>query len=136
VYARSFGRELTAQSIPLKAWLDAGVPVVQSTDGQPFSPIFTYWQSLVRRDGFTGEALGTSDGGLSRREALRIYTRHGAQVAFWEDRLGSIEPGKLADLVVLSQDILRVPDDRILDTQVVATLVGGHPVHDTGLFTS
>jgi predicted amidohydrolase YtcJ len=132
VYMRSFGRERTAASIPLKGWLEAGVPVVQSTDGHPFSPIFTYWQSLARRDGFSGETLGAAN--LTRREALRLYTRHAAHVAFWGDRLGSIEPGKLADLVVLSQDILEVDEDRIPETRVLATLLGGRPVHDHGLF--
>jgi predicted amidohydrolase YtcJ len=66
---------------------------------------------------------------------LRLYTQHAANVAFWEDRVGSIEPGKMADLAVLSQDILEVDEDRIPETQVLATLVGGRPVHDTGLFT-
>ena len=42
-------------SIPFKQWLDAGVPVVQSTDGRPHTPLFTYWQSLARQDGHTGD---------------------------------------------------------------------------------
>ena len=136
VYVRCFGRDLAGQAIPFKAWLDAGVPVVQSTDGRPYSPIFTFWQSLARRDGLTGETLAADGPRLSRAEALRIYTINGARAAFWEDRIGSIEPGKLADLVVLSDDIMTVPEDRIPDTRVLATLVGGRPVHDTGLLSA
>ena len=136
VYVRCFGRDLARQAIPFKAWLDAGVPAVQSTDGRPYSPIFTFWQSLARRDGLTGEALATDGPRLSRAEALRIYTLNGARAAFWEDRIGSIEPGKLADLVVLSDDIMTIPEDRIPDTRVLATLVGGRPVHDTGLLSA
>ena len=134
IYVRCFGRELAEAAVPFKAWLDAGVPVVQSTDGRPYRPLFAYWQSLARHDGLTGEVLGKAGQKLSRLEALRLYTTHGAAVAFWEDRLGSLEPGKLADLVVLSDDIMTIDEDRIPETRVLATLVGGRPVHDTGLF--
>ena len=91
-------------------------------------------QSLARRDGITGEELSTPKQKLSRSEALRIYTANGAYVTFWEDRIGSIEPGKLADLVILSDNIMEIPEDRIPETKVLATLVGGRPVYDTGLF--
>jgi len=133
VYLRSFGRELTLDAIPFKPWLDAGVPVVQSTDGKPYQPMFAFWQSLARRDGLSGETLSTPRQTLTRAEALRMYTAHGAYVTFWEDRLGSIEPGKLADLVVLSQDIMTIAEDRIPETEVLATLVGGRAVHDSGI---
>jgi predicted amidohydrolase YtcJ len=133
IYVRSFGRALAQDAIPFKPWLDAGVPVVQSTDGRPHSPIFTFWQSLARRDGLTGETLSTPRQRLSRAEALRIYTLNGARAAFWEDRLGSLEPGKLADLAILSDDIMTIPEDRIPETKVLATLVGGRAVHDSGL---
>ena len=134
IYVRCFGRELTQDAIPFKEWLDAGVPVVQSTDWNPYSPIFTFWQSLARRDGITREELSTPKQKLSRSAALRIYTANGAYVTFWEDRIGSIEPGKFADLVILSDNIMEIPEDRIPETKVLATLVGGRPVYDTGLF--
>jgi predicted amidohydrolase YtcJ len=134
VYVRSFGRDLATNAIPFKQWLDAGVPVVQSTDGRPYEPLFTYWQSLARQDGHTGEVLSTPEQKLSRLQALRMYTANAANVTFWENDLGSIEAGKLADLVVLSEDILEVPEERIRETRVLATLVGGRAVHDTGLF--
>jgi hypothetical protein len=133
VYVKSFGRQLAQDAVPFKPWLEAGVPVVLSTDGRPHAPLFTFWQSLARRDWLTGETLSTPRQKLSRAEALRLYTMNGARVAFWEDRIGSIEPGKLADLCVLSADIMRIPEDRIPETAVLATLVGGAPVHDTGL---
>ena len=136
VYLRSFGRELTLDAIPFKPWLDAGIPVVQSTDGKPYQPMFAFWQMLARRDGLTGETLSTPKQRLSRAEALRMYTMNGANVMFWENDLGSLEPGKLADLVVLSQDIMTIPEDRIPETQVLATLVGGRPVHDVGVLGS
>jgi len=134
VYVKSFGRPLAQEAVPFKPWLDAGVPVAQSTDGKPYAPMFAFWQSLARKDGLTGETLSTPRQKLSRAEALRIYTVNGARAAFWDDRLGSIEPGKLADLAVLSQDIMTIEEDRIPDTQVLATLLGGRAVHDTGVF--
>jgi predicted amidohydrolase YtcJ len=133
VYVKSFGRELARDAIPFKPWLEAGVPVVQSTDGKPYQPMFAFWQMLARRDGLTGETLSTPRQKLSRAEALRLYTAHGAHVMFAESALGSLEPGKLADLVVLSQDIMTIPEDRIPETQVLATLVGGRAVHDVGV---
>ena len=133
VYVRSFGRELAQDAIPFKPWLEAGIPVVQSTDGKPYQPMFAFWQMLARRDGLTGETLSTPKQRLSRAEALRMYTMNGANVMFCENDLGSLEPGKLADLVVLSQDIMTIDEDRIPETQVLATLLGGRAVHDVGV---
>ncbi|MCA9071515.1 MAG: amidohydrolase family protein, partial [Planctomycetaceae bacterium] len=62
---------------------------------------------------------------LTRMEALRSYTLDAAYGAFEEKQKGSLAPGKLADLVVLSQDILTVPAKDILNTQVDLTLIGG-----------
>jgi predicted amidohydrolase YtcJ len=133
VYVRSFGRELAQDAIPFKPWLDAGIPVVQSTDGKPYQPMFAFWQMLARRDGLTGETLSTPKQRLSRAEALRMYTMNGANVMFCENDIGSLTPGKLADLVVLSQDIMTIDEDRIPETQVLATLLGGRAVHDVGV---
>lgn len=66
-----------------------------------------------------------ADQRMSREEALRSYTINCAYAAFQEDILGSLTPGKLADITVLSKDIMTVPDDEILDTEVVYTIVGG-----------
>jgi len=66
---------------------------------------------------------------LTREEALRTYTLNGAYAAFQEDLLGSLQPGKLADITVLSQDIMTVPEDEILKTEVVMTIVGGRVLY-------
>jgi hypothetical protein len=134
VYLRSFGAKMAADAIPFRNWLDAGVPVAQSTDGRPFDPIFSFWQMLARRDGVSGHTFGLPGQKLTRAEALRLYTYNAARAAFWEHRIGSLERGKLADLVVLSDDIMTIDEDRIRDAKVLATLLGGKPVHDTGLF--
>jgi predicted amidohydrolase YtcJ len=66
---------------------------------------------------------------LSRGGALRAYTLDGAYAAFEEDRKGSISPGKLADMVVLTRDIMTVPDEEILEAQVAHTILGGKIVY-------
>ena len=66
---------------------------------------------------------------LSREGSLRAYTLDGAYAAFEEDRKGSISPGKLADMVVLTRDIMTVPDDEILEAQVAHTILGGKIVY-------
>ena len=62
---------------------------------------------------------------MTRDEALRSYTLDAAYAAFEEERKGSLAPGKLADLVVLSRDILTVPEEEILDARVDLTILGG-----------
>ena len=65
---------------------------------------------------------------MTRLEALRSYTVANAYAAFEEDLKGSLAPGKLADVVVLSKDLSTVPDEEILSTEVLATIVGGRVV--------
>jgi predicted amidohydrolase YtcJ len=67
---------------------------------------------------------------MSRDEALKSFTINAAFAAHAEKDLGSLTPGKLADLVVLSRDVMRVPAKEILTTIVMTTVVGGHIVHE------
>jgi hypothetical protein len=76
---------------------------------------------------YNGEVV-TVDTRSSVEDALRIFTANPAYATFEEKLKGSIEPGKLADFVILPRDIMTVPDDRILSTQPVATYVGGRKV--------
>lgn len=136
VYEKAFGPETTNQSIPFKSWLDAGLPVAQCSDSRPYEPMRVFWGMLTRRDMYTGKLVGNAAECLSREQALRAYTLNGARVAFWEHKLGSLEVGKLADLVVLSDDIMTIPEDDIPQTKVLATLLAGKAVHDDlGVFS-
>jgi hypothetical protein len=110
------------------AWrrlLDSGATVVNGTDApvEDVSPIACFYASVTRRlkDGtyFYPEEK------MTRMEALRSYTSSGAYAAFEEEIKGSLGPGKLADITVLSKDLLTVPDDEILKTLVDYTIVGG-----------
>lgn len=67
---------------------------------------------------------------MTREEALRSYTLDAAYGAFEEDIKGSIEVGKLADFTVYSQDLMQVADDKILDTRIDMTIVGGEVLYE------
>ena len=73
---------------------------------------------------------------ISREDALIAHTRKNAFLVFQEDNLGSLQPGKLADLVVLDRDYLTIPADQIKDIRPAMTMVGGRIVHDSGAFNS
>ena len=83
--------------------------------------------SITRRtaDGATLEAKQ----GVTREEALRMWTWNAAFLSFDEDKKGSIEPGKLADFTVITKDYLTCPVDEIRDIEATATVVGGRVVY-------
>lgn len=125
---RFWGRDRTEQVAPVRAWLDAGIPVAGGTDNKlpyiPASPILTFYH-WVSRDSIGGVGPLGSDQAITRQEALRIATLGNAFLTFEEDIKGTLEPGRLADLAVLSQDIMTIPVQRIPETQVLGTMVGG-----------
>jgi predicted amidohydrolase YtcJ len=114
---------LGEDGVPLRALLDAGVPVALGTDGVPYSMVWTMWQALARWDEDGHRRLG--DSRLSREEALRMAVQTGHLLTWSEERLGSLEVGKLADLVVLGGDPLSCPEAELRDLRVDLTLVGG-----------
>ena len=86
---------------------------------------------MSRQERHTATVHGPSQC-LSRLEALHAFTMGGAYFCFEEDRRGSLEPGKLADLAVLSGDFMAMPEDEIPGLASVLTMVGGRVVHQTG----
>ncbi|MGQ0835743.1 MAG: amidohydrolase [Gammaproteobacteria bacterium] len=113
------------------AWrklLASGVRIANGTDApvEPLDPIRNFYAAVTRMD-----EHGRPPGGfdpeerMTREEALRSLTLDGAFASFHEHELGSIAVGKYADIVVLSSDIMSVPERRILDARVVYTVVGG-----------
>ena len=105
--------------------LKSGGVVCNGTDApvEDVSPIASYYASVTRKlkDG----SVFYPDQRMSRAEALKSYTLSGAFAAFEETSKGSLTPGKLADITVLSKDILSVAEDEIPKTQVIYTVVGG-----------
>jgi hypothetical protein len=107
---------------------DAGAMVTNGTDVpvEDIDPLASFRASVTRRMA-DGSAFHPEQC-LTRMEALASYTRNNAYAAFEEDLKGTLEPGKLADFVVLSHDILRVPDAELASARVLHTVLGGRIV--------
>ncbi len=120
--------EAREQDTPYRSLMESGLPLVLGTDNVPPEPFFTLWVVLTRKDRDSGEVLGPAQK-LSREEALRAMTINGAYLTFEENLKGSIEKGKYADLVAISEDYLAIPEDRIKDIRPVMTMVGGKIVY-------
>jgi predicted amidohydrolase YtcJ len=105
--------------------MDTGAVISNGTDApvENVDPIPSFYATVTRKMK-DGQAF-FPDQKMTREEALRSYTLNGAYAAFEEDIKGSLAPGKLADITVLSKDIMTVPEDEILDAQVLYTIVGG-----------
>ncbi|HSJ32496.1 MAG TPA: amidohydrolase [Longimicrobiales bacterium] len=105
--------------------MKSGAIIANGTDApvEDVNPIVSFHSSVSRRTN-TGDVF-YPDQRMTREEALRSYTLNNAYAAFEEDVKGSITPGKLADIVVLSKDIMRVPEEEIPTAQVDLTIVGG-----------
>ena len=111
--------------------LKSGAKIINGTDApvEPLNPIPSFYASVTRKT-----LKGDPDGGyepeekMTREQALRSYTLDAAYGAFEENVKGSLEPGKLADFTIFSQDIMTIPEDQILKTETVMTIVGGKVV--------
>ncbi len=108
--------------------LQTGAIIVNGSDVpvEPLDPLASFYASITRKT-LDGEPDGgfEPDQKMTREQALRSYTLDAAYGAFEEDIKGSIEVGKLADFTVFSEDIMKIPEQQILETKVVYTIVGG-----------
>jgi hypothetical protein len=130
IMKRVWGESMAAKP-PLKTIYQSGVPMGGGTDGTivaPNSPFISLWWMITGKT-LRGDVARPQER-LTREEALRVYTRGSAWIAQMEDRIGSLEPGKLADLTVLTEDYLTVPEDRIRKIRSVMTIVGGKVVYE------
>jgi hypothetical protein len=113
--------------------LKTGAKIVNGTDVpvEPINPMASFFASVTRQT-LLGEPTGGYEPAekLTREQALKSYTLDAAYGAFEENIKGSIEVGKLADFTVFSQDIMGVPDNQILSTQVEMTILGGKLVYE------
>ncbi len=122
--------ERHAEINPLRSLLEAGVKVALATDNVPVSPFLPISQAVARTAYQTKERVAPQQA-LARADALRCATTNGAYLTFDEDRKGSLAPGKLADLAVLSADPLTVEEASLADIRALMTMVGGRMVHET-----
>jgi len=120
------------QLYPFASWLRAGMTVAGSSDAPVITadPLLGIRDAILRRTG-EGRVLGPAER-LPARDALAIYTRGAAFAMHRENEIGSLEPGKLADFVVLDANPLEIDAERIGGVRVLATLIGGAPVYQAG----
>jgi predicted amidohydrolase YtcJ len=126
---KEYGPERLEQMFAVRSFLDAGLHVTQTSDYPPgpYEPMMALQSSVTRTD-INGTVWGPSQK-ISVEEALRVGTIHGAYASFEEHEKGSLEAGKLADLVVLGQDPLQVPTSKLIQIPVERTMIGGRWVH-------
>jgi predicted amidohydrolase YtcJ len=134
---KQFGNERLTRFQPLRALFDAGVPVGGGSDHMqkigslrsinPYNPWLGMWIAVARKCRSL-EAPLHPEGGISRKEAIQMFTIHNARVLLLEKEAGSLEPGKLADMILLDRDVLECPIEKLAETRVLKTWLGGRPV--------
>ena len=111
---------------PVRSPMDHGIHVAISSDILPIGPLVGIYAAVTRK-GMSGRVFG-ADEAITIEEAIQGYTIKGAYLGFEEDIKGSLEPGKLADMIVLSKDILTVDAEEIMGIEIEQTYVGGNLV--------
>jgi len=128
-YIENFGPERLRWLHPHRSYINKRIIASGNSDwpvstADPMKQIY----SAVSRKTRTGQSFDESER-ITVMEAIRIYTWNGAYAGYEEDVKGSIEPGKLADMVVLSDDILTVPEEKIKDMKIDMTIIDGEVVY-------
>ena len=134
-----FGYKNMRYFFPLQSYLKSGIIIAGGSDHMighdknravnAFNPFFNMWMSISRK---TREGkLIYPEEKITREQALRMYTNGSAYLHFSEKTLGSLEAGKLADLVIIDKDFLACPEDDIRHIQALATVVEGKLVYGT-----
>jgi predicted amidohydrolase YtcJ len=133
-FARAITPDRMARIIPLKSFLDGGVIVGNGSDYfvAPFAPVYGIWAACTRKS-IAGEEISKFLGNEERitvHEALRTYTSMAAKCLRFDKKIGTIEKGKLADLVLWADNLFEIPIEQIKDAKVAMTTVGGEVVYD------
>ncbi len=130
-FVERFGAQQATRTPPIRRMLEMGIPVGAGTDAtrvSSYNPFLSlYW--LVTGKTIGGLSLYPEENRLSREEALRLYTVGSSWFSSEDGKKGSIAPGQLADLAVLSADYFSIPEDEIKQLESVLTIVGGKVVH-------
>ena len=129
VMVKWWGRERASYANPVKEYMGEGIVAGGGSDGKSceWRTNILFWIDLTRQTRFSG-VLGP-ELTLTREEMLRYHTINAAYILGEEDKLGSIEVGKQADLVVLSKDVMECPVDDLLNIQALMTIVDGKIVY-------
>ncbi len=132
-YAGNFGPDRNPRLLPLKTYLKRGIKWGAGSDYDvtPFPPRYGLWASLARKTlmgAYGSHPFGTEQS-IDIHAALRAYTIWNARQLFMEDKIGSIEVGKYADIAVWDRDLLNVPVEAIKELRCELTLMNGEVVH-------
>ena len=124
-----YGQDTMQHMIAFRTLLDAGIKAAAGSDfgPGPFSPLMAI-QAMVTRTGWNGETWGASQK-ITLDEAIRVNTFNGAYNSREEKDKGSITAGKLADFVVLAEDLHAIAPSKIKDVKIVQTVVGGQVMY-------
>ena len=128
-YAENFGPERSRWLHPHRTMKEMGIVAGGNSDCPVtfYSPFVQIYEAVTRKSS-SGRVVGPEEA-ISVMDAIRVYTWNGAYLGKDEDVLGSVEPGKLADLIVLDRDILSCPVEEIKDVRVLTTIVDGRVVY-------
>jgi predicted amidohydrolase YtcJ len=127
------GPTSTNVGAPFRTIVDHGIQVGIHGDGVHIAPLNPWLHIYYATTGLNSYGVQVNPGQqLTRQEALRLFTRGNSWFLRMEDKIGSIEKGKLADLLVLNRDYFSVPDEAIKKIRPILTVVDGQVVHDTG----
>ncbi|MBD3207432.1 amidohydrolase family protein [Candidatus Bathyarchaeota archaeon] len=128
-YSENFGPERSRWLHPHKTMMEMGIIAGGNSDCPVtyYSPFVQIYEAVTRKT--SSGKLVSPEERISPMDAIRVYTWNGAYLGKDEEKLGSIEQGKLADIIVLDRDILTIPEDEIKDIQVVMTIVDGKIVY-------
>src|SRR5207248_9289627 len=136
--AAQFGTDRLRYFQPLQSLFRAGAIAGGGSDHMqkigslrainPYNPFLAMWTTITRRAKWYEGQLHPEEA-LTREQAIRFYTMNNAYIVFLDDQIGSLEAGKLADLIVLDRDLLTCPVDAIKETNVVTTYLSGKQVH-------
>jgi predicted amidohydrolase YtcJ len=119
---------------PFRMIVDNGIHVGMSSDGMQIAPMNPWLHMYYATTGLNARQVPINRGQqISRQEVLKLYTANNGWFMREEDQIGTIEPGKLADLAVLSDDYFTVPDEMLKKIRSALTVVGGRVVHNTGV---
>jgi len=120
-WVKDYGEQIEPFIIPLKTWIESGVKVVGQHYGSspPFNKL---WQAVTRQ--FDGVVWQPQER-IHRVQALKMWTSWASEYILKEDKLGTLEVGKLADLVIMDRDYFTVPVDDLLKIRTPMTMVGG-----------